>query len=167
VSDLKSSFVLGILLVLTIPSLAFMPCSSVAAISQSQAVSALDDAEGVVVFAYQAVLRAGESGANVSGLLVRLNDAGQLLTRARMAFGSGDFDSALELAVLCQERLSGFVADADALAEAAIRDRNLDFLVNMVGSFFGSVAVVCGGLVAWFYLDRKYGKLGVRSNESS
>ena len=159
-SALKSSFVLGILLVLTTLSFAFMPCSSVAAISQSEAVSALDDAEGAVVSAYQAVLKADAAGANVSGLLIRLNDAGQLLTRARMAYGSGDFDSALELAVLCQERLGGFVADADVLTEIAAKDRSLDFWVNVVGSIVGSVGVVCGSFIVWSYLDRRYGKIG-------
>ena len=135
-------------------------CSHAAAVSQSQAVSALENAENIVVSAYQAVSRADDVGANVSGLLVRLNEAGELLTSAHAAYDSGDFDRASELASLCQETLNGFVADADALTEVAFRDRYLDFMLNVGGSILGCVWVVCGGLLVWFYLDRKYGKTG-------
>jgi len=157
---LKSSLVLIILLFFTSLFLVTVPCSNAVAIGQSQAVSALDDAESAVVSAYQAVLKADEVGANVSGLLFQLNEAGELLTRAHVAYGLADFDSALELADLCQERLIGFVADADAVTEAAVRERSFDFLVNVIGSIVGSVGVVCGGLFVWFYLDRRYGKTG-------
>jgi hypothetical protein len=157
-SVLKGSLVLAALLFLIFSFLLAVPCSNAAANSQSQAVSALEDADSVVVSAYQVVSRADDAGANVTGLLDQLNEAGELLARAHAAYKSGDFDSALELADLCQERLNGFVADADALTEVAVRDGELDFLVNVVGSIAGSVCVVCGGVLIWFYLDRRYGE---------
>jgi len=158
--DLKPLFVLSMLLVMASLSPVLVSHVEADESNQSQAVSALADAEANVVSAYKAVLKADEAGANVSGLLVRLNEAGGLLTRAHAAYGLGDFDYALELANLCQERLSGFVAESDGLRETAIQDHYRDFFVNVVGSVLGAVGVVCGGLFVWFRLDRRYGKSG-------
>lgn len=155
----RSLLVLETLLVLTFLFLVFVPCSN-AATTQSQAVSALDDAEGAVVSAYSAVSKADAAGANVSDMLVRLNEAGDVLTRAQIAYGVGDYDSALELAVLCQEKLRGFVADADVLTGVAVRDSSLDFMANVMGPIVGSVGIVCLSLVAWVYLNRRHGKTG-------
>jgi hypothetical protein len=159
VVTLRSLLVLETLLVLTSLFLALMPCSN-AATSQSQAVSALDDAEGAVVSAYGAVSKADAAGANVSDMLIRLNEAGDFLSRAHIAYSIGDYDSAVELAVLCQEKLSGFVADADVLTGVAVRDGSLDFMANVVGPIVGSVGIVCLSLVAWVYLNRRHGKTG-------
>jgi hypothetical protein len=155
----RSLLVLETLLVLTSLFLALMPCSN-AATSQSQAVSALHDAEGAVVSAYVAVSKADAAGGNVSDLLVRLNVAGEVLTRAHIAYDVGDYDSALELSVLCQEKLNGFVADADALTGVAARNSSLNFMVNVIGSIAGSVGLVCLSFAAWVYLNRRYGKAG-------
>ena len=157
---LRTWFVLGMLLFLASLPLVVVPGIGIGEENQSQALSALAEGETAMVSGYQAVLKADDVGANVSGLMVRLNEAGELLTRAHAAYGLGDFDSALELANLCRERLVGFAADADALTEIAVRDQDLDFLVNVVGSIVGSVSVVYGGLFVWFYLDRRYRKTG-------
>jgi len=159
-SALKPSFVLVVLLVSAHLFFVSVSCAKANESDQSEAVSALATAEVAVVSAYEAVLKADEVGANVSGLLVRLNEAGELLTRAHLAYSLGDYDSALDLAVLCEERLGGFVAEADALRGAAIQDHYFDFLVNVVGSILGTIAVIFGGFVAWSYLNRKYAKTG-------
>jgi len=138
-------------------------CSASVTIAESsgdEATSALAIAEEAVVSAYQAVLGAEEAGANVTDLLVRLNEAGELLTRARTAYNVGDFDSALNLAVQSRQKLNGFISEADALEEAAISERYLDFLINVVGSIVGTVAVAFVGFVSWFFLKRKYEKTG-------
>jgi hypothetical protein len=150
----------GTLLVLTSLPLVIVPGVGVAEENQLQALSAMAEAEADVVSAYQAVANADAAGANVSDLMVRLNEAGDYLTRAHAAYARGDSDSALELANSCQEKLVGFVADADAFAEVAVRDNNLDFFVNVVCSIVGSVGVVCGGFFVWLYIDRKHGKNG-------
>ncbi len=133
---------------------------TIAESSEDEATSALARAEEAVVSAYQAVLETEGAGANVSDLLVRLNEAGGFLTRGRMAYDIGDFDSALDFAVHCQEKLNGFVVDADALREAAMQERYLDFMVNVVGSVMGAVGVVCVGFVSWSFLNRKHEKTG-------
>jgi len=123
---------------------------------KDEATSALAGAEGGVVSAYQAVLGAEGAGADVSGLLVRLNEAGELLTRARMAYKVDDFESALGFAVQCREKLNGFVVEANALRDTAVQERYLDFMFNVVGSVIGAVTVVCASFVSWFFLKRKY-----------
>jgi len=159
-SALKPSFIALMLLVSTSLLLVSVPCAQANVVDESEAVSALATAEAAVVSAYEGVAKADEVGANVSGLLVRLNEAGELLTRAHLAYRLGNFDSALDFAVLCEERLSGFTAEADALRGGAIQDRYWNFLVNVVGSILGTVAVIFGGFVAWSYLNRKYAETG-------
>jgi hypothetical protein len=156
-SNLKSSLVLLVLLVVVSQ---FLVAMAVAQTSEAQAASALVTSENAVVSAYQAVSKAEESGANVSSLLVRLNEAGWFLSRGRIAYESRDFDSAFEFATQSQEKLNGLVADADALSETAFYEHYLDFLVNVVGSVIGTVAVVCVSFFAWFLLKRKYEKAG-------
>lgn len=133
----------------------FFASVTIAESNEDEATSALVSAEGAVVSAYQAVLEAEGTGANVSGLLVRLNEAGEFLTRARMAYRMEDFDSALDFAVQSQQKLNGFAVEADALRGAAMQEHYLDFMVNVVGSVVGAVAVVCVGFVSWFFFEEK------------
>jgi hypothetical protein len=131
-----------------------------AQVSQDQAASALANADSAVTLSYQAALKAEDFGANVSSLLVRLNDAGGLLSRAHLAYNSGDFDSAQRLAAQSQEKLNGFVAEANALRETAIHEYYMDFIVNIIGSVLGAISIVCIGFFVWFLLKRKYEKAG-------
>jgi hypothetical protein len=156
-SILKFSSVLIILLVFASQ---FFVSVTKATVSESEAASALANAEEMVSSAYQAVSKAEESGANVSSLLVRLNEAGWFLARAQVAYNSGDFDSAQKFAAQSQDKLNGFVADANALKETAIKDCYLDFLVNVVGSVIGAISVVCVSFFLWFLLKRRYEKAG-------
>jgi hypothetical protein len=153
----KFSIALMLLLVLASQ---FLVSMTEATVSENEATSALTNAENTVNSAYQAASKAEESGANVSSLLVRLNEAGLLLNRAHMAFKSGDFDSTLTFATQSQEKLNGFVADADVLRENAIRDNYLDFMINVVGSIIGFAGTVCAGFLVWLFLKRKYEKIG-------
>jgi hypothetical protein len=157
VSASKSSLVLRSLLALTYLLLVCVPPSN-AATTQSQAASALSGAEGTVVSAYAAVSKADAAQANVTNLLVRLNEAGDALTHAHSAYRLGDYDSALEAAVLCQDKLEGFVTEADMLTEAALRDNSSDFLANVVGSIIWSLGIASLGLIVGVYLNLKYGK---------
>lgn len=117
-------------------------------------------AEESVISAYEAVLEAEQAGGNVTGLLGVMNEAGWLLSRAKLAYQIGDFESARASAVQSQDRLSGFVEEAEGLKGSALQQRFWDFMVNIVGSIVGTVAVVGGSLVAWFLLKRKFGKAG-------
>ena len=79
-----------------------------------------------------------------------------LQSQAELAFSNGDFDGAENYAVESQNKLAAFISDANALLFAAENQRNQDFLVNVVGSIGGTVAVLLGSFGLWSFLKNKY-----------
>jgi len=129
------------------------------AIDETDVRSAIATAEERIVVCYRAVADADKAGANTTALLAALNEAGELLSRANLAYKE-NLTRARLFALRSQEKLSGVVVEADDQKEAAMQERYWDFMVNVVGSIVGTVVVVCGGFVVWFFLKRKYGKAG-------
>jgi len=82
---------------------------------QESALAKISEAEDAVLSAYRAALEAERAGGNVSRLLVRLNEAGTLLSKAKHAYNVGDFNSAVSFANDSVSKLDGFVAEADRL----------------------------------------------------
>ena len=58
--------------------------------------------------------RQKSAGANISQLMIKLNNAGSLLSRSELAYSNGDFASASSLAVQSQNELAGFCFDANS-----------------------------------------------------
>jgi hypothetical protein len=131
------------------------------AVDKGQARSAMVQADQTIKDCYLAVAAADKAGGNVTDLLSTLQYAGMLLSKANLAFGKGDYDSAYNLAVQSKAKLEGFVADANLVKEAAEHSANIDFMINVVGSSVGTVAIMVGSLAVWFGLKRIYGKKGV------
>jgi hypothetical protein len=128
--------------------------------TEAEAGSALADAEQRVNVCYVAVADAEKAGGNVTTLLSTLDDAGMLLSKAHLAFQVGDFDSAYDLGVQSEARLDGFDSQANSLKDSAAHQHYLDFMINVVGSAAGTVAVVVAGFAVWFLLKRKYKQTG-------
>jgi len=124
--------------------------------SETDARSAVAEASQRVNTCYSAAADAAKAGANVTGLLVTLDDAGGLLSKAELALAKGEFDSASTLAHLSEERLVGFEEAAVGLRDSAVRAGFLDFALSVVGSAVGSIVVVLVGVTVWFYLKRRY-----------
>jgi len=168
-SGLKFSLVLMVFLVFASQ---FLISETFAEASKDVAASALTDAEGVVVSAYQVVLRAEEAGANVSGLLVRLNEAGGFLARARMAYDFGDFEEAASFAN--SSRNIGVEVDNAAveLKDSAFFERVQRMWFMMIGSIIGVILVFLGSFWVWRAFKHRYNrrvlmmKPEVSSNES-
>jgi len=120
------------------------------------AASAISRAEGVVVSAYEAVLEAEQAGAGVSGLLVRLDEAGELLAEAQVAFRLGDFDEAVVSADLCSEIGEGVKGEADELGVEARESRVMGIWLTLTGSLVGVDAVVLGSFWGWRVFKRRY-----------
>lgn len=125
--------------------------------------AAIGDAEGVIVECYGAVVEAEGAGANVTDLLAALNEAGWLLSRAHLAYETGNFSLAVSFAEQSRARLDGFVGGAEVLKKSAAETGYWDFMVNVVGSAVGAVAVVVGGFAVWNFLKRKYDRVEARS----
>jgi len=129
-------------------------------------VVALDiaEAEEVLGSAYGAVLEAEEAGANVSGLLGRLNVGGEYLAEAYVWIRLGVFENASRFAGLCREVVEDVKGEAFGLRDEAERLGEADFVVRMVGSAVGVVVVLIVGFVVWRVFRRHYHKkvLGLR-----
>jgi len=118
---------------------------------------AVASAESKVAECYNFALDAEQAGANVSELLRVLDEAGDLLSKAELAYGVGDYDGAGVYAAQCEGRLAGFEVQAQALRDSASWQRQLDLMVNVVGSAAGTVAVLVGGWLVWRFLKKRHG----------
>ena len=125
--------------------------------SETDARSAVAEASQRVNTCYSAAADAAKAGANVSDLLLTLNEAGGLLSKAELALAKGEFDSASTFAHLSEERLVGFEDVAVGLKDSASGFRTLDFAFGVVGSSVGAVLVVVLGFLLWPFLKKKYG----------
>jgi len=122
------------------------------------AASAIDGAEGVMVSAYEAVLDAEKAGANVSGLLARLNVAGEYLANAHVWYGLGDFDNATRFANLCYDVGEEVKNEAVELKNEAHGLWVTDLVVRMTGSIIGVVIIVFLSFMVWRAFKRRYHK---------
>ena len=124
--------------------------------SEADARLALAAAQSEITDCYTVASEAENAGANITGLLGNLSDAGALLSKANLAYINDDFNSSIKLALLTQARLNGFVEEANALRDAAKQRVYLGFMVNVVGSLVGAGAVIVGSFFLWYFLKRKY-----------
>jgi hypothetical protein len=123
--------------------------------TEAEAREAIEAAESEVLSGYNAVFEAEKAGANVSELLSVLNEAGWLLSKAKLAYNVTDFDSAVAYANECSSRLDGFLEQAENLKLDAEHAGYWDFMVNFVGSAVGAVCVVVGGFAIWTFLKKR------------
>jgi hypothetical protein len=132
------------------------------AANENDAKSAIYSAQQQLIRCYQTFADADKAGANKANAteLMRLqgilNKASVFLSKANLAFKSGDYDSAQNFATYCQQNLKGFVDAANSLKQSAEQHAYWDFMVNIIGSSVGAVSVVIGGFVVWTFLKRKY-----------
>jgi len=136
---------------------AFVFVSPVLAGSDQEAASSvLSAAEDAILGAYDAFTEAEQAGANVSGLLVRLNEAAGLLAEARMAFEDGNFDEATNFAGLSSEFTREAESEAGRLeVEASYVRFNRSWWFS-VGSVLGVLFVLIASFFSYRYFKRRY-----------
>jgi len=162
VSVLKFSLILVMFLVFASQSFVF---ATSAQIGQEEAASALANAEGTVVSAFQEVLKAEEAGANVSFLLARLNEAEEHLTQARIAYRLGDFDETARFSGLSREVGEQVQSDAIKLRDSALSESLQHIMFTMIASVAGVALITLGSLWVWHLLKKRYGNGGfLKSN---
>ena len=127
-----------------------------AASVEESTLSAVEGVEETVADAYGAVLEAERAGADVSGLLNRLNEAGGYLALARMCLRTGNLEGAVGNASLSVQALDGLADDADVLREEAVKESGERAWMAIGGSAVGVVAVVCGGWLGWRWFKKRY-----------
>jgi hypothetical protein len=130
---------------------------------QDAAGSALSSAKQQLVTCYLAAREAEAAGADVSTLTIELEGAGELFSRAELAYSAGDFEAAIDLASQSSLALNGFLQNADLVRFQAIRQANLDFWFSLVTTIVGSLVVIIGGFLVWWRLKKRFEGLGVDS----
>ena len=151
-SSLRSCFIMAVLFV-------FVACAFVFAAfaaDESSAASAVAGAEADVGSAYEAVLEAEQVGADVSALLVRLNDAGESLAEAEVAYRLGDFDESVRLADICSGISEEVTSEAYELRNSAGNENVQRMWFTMIGSVSGVTLVVLGSLWFWRFFKHRY-----------
>ncbi len=139
----------------------------VVAFAQGGGDEALTSARQRLIDGYYSARQAESAGANISSLTSRLNFAGDLLSRSQLAYSRSDFSGSQALASQCSQSLEGFVAEANALGNAATQKANFDFWVYFVGSIAGALAVILAGYMVWRVVKKRYSTIEVEATESS
>jgi len=154
--EMSASKPFQVLLILSVSILPIFAFMTLASNSEDIAVSAINSAEEVIALAYQGVLEAEMAGADVSGLLTRLNFAGEFLADARISYRLENFDGAVLSANRCYEEGEKVRVDADRLRDFAVEEWNQRFLWTMLWSILGVVVIVCASFLGWRIFKRRY-----------
>ena len=164
--DIPMFSVKRVLVVLICVVVVFAFVHVVAAATEDEAKSAINSAQQQLTTCYQAFAdadKAGASNANATALMRLqnvLNNSSVFLSKANLAFQNGNYTDAENYASLCQQGLTGFVDAANSLKQSAEHHAYWDFMVNIVGSSVGVVAVIVAGFLVWAFLERKYASAG-------
>ncbi len=130
--------------------------------SADDAALTITQAEETLASAYEAVLEAEQVGANVSGLLSRLNLGGDYLAEAYLWYHLGVSENASRFAGLCHEVGGDVRSDALELRDEAKRLGEADFVVKIYGSVVAVIVVVVLCSVVWLVFKRRYRKRVLR-----
>jgi hypothetical protein len=119
-------------------------------------------ADDAVTQAFIVVAEAQEAGANVSALLVKLNEANAILAEAHAAFRSGDNGTAGQKADQASDAVQGIVGDAEGLKRSAESDSQsrLVWMASLSSVGLSLLFVAC--LFGWRLFKRRYVKQALR-----
>jgi hypothetical protein len=118
--------------------------------------SSVGEADVAVRRAFNATLDAERAGANVSGLILRLNEAGTILGEAEIALRGGDSSEAAGKAVQCVEIAESVKGDADVLKASALDGARTVFWASLAFSVVGIAVFVVVLMLVWRWFKRGY-----------
>jgi len=122
----------------------------------TEAEAAIERAESLLASSYLAVLEAESAGANISSLLVQLNQGVELLAEARNFHRNDNFDQAVDFANKSYTVSTGVETEADELRDSAVFNRKQRLLVAFAESTFAIGVVIFGSLWCWRFFRKKY-----------
>lgn len=131
----------------------------VSAESRYEANASIQQAEESIYSAFEAVLEAEDAGANVSRLIVRLNEAASLLAEAEALFRNGKFGEVTELTDRSFDIAAEVKGEASILRVSALQSREFAFRVSLIGSSVGVLGFLFFMFLLWrwfkgFYIRR-------------
>ena len=125
------------------------------AVGAEEASAAVADADTALRGAFAAALDAESAGANVSGLIGWMNDAGVALTGARVALAAGNYSDAFSRAGECRDLANGVLSDAGVLKNDAAAQASRWWVTVLLG-VTGSVVFVVVLFLVWRRFKRYY-----------
>ncbi len=125
--------------------------------SQGSAQNAISSAKNSLAQCYNAIQQAESAGANVDSVMTMLNQAAGSLSKAELAYSSGDYATAYSAASQCQNQLGGLTSQASTLQQNAEATRNQNFVSTVLSLIF-SVSILCAGISAWITLNKRGGR---------
>jgi hypothetical protein len=125
--------------------------------SDDEARTAVANADQALRTAFESVQNAEKAGANVSGLMRRLNDAGVALTSAETALQMGNYSDSLNNAASCEILAESIASDAVKLEEESSLAGSWPLVTNLFVLPY-AVACVCVLvlLLVWSRFKRSY-----------
>jgi len=152
----KSASKLLVLLIILAFSASIFTTGILASNSEDTAATSIERAENALVSAYQAVLEAERVGMDVAALLTRLNEAGESLIKAQVAFTLRDFDEAIRSADLCYEVGEDVKSQAEELLLVAYSSSVMGNWLTVTGSLASVIVIVFGSFWGWHVFKRRY-----------
>ena len=114
-----------------------------------EASSSVGEADVAVRQAFNATLDAERAGANVSGLILRLNEAGTILGEAEIALGNGNSSEAAGKAGQCIGIAESVKGDADVLKASALDEAQTVFWTSLTFSVVSIAAFAVVLVLVW------------------
>jgi hypothetical protein len=121
-----------------------------------EASSSVGEADVAVRQAFNATLDAERAGANVSGLILRLNEAGTILGEAEIALKDGNSSEAASKAVQCIGIAESVKGDADVLKASALDEARTVFWASLTFSVVSIAVFVVVLMLVWRWFKRGY-----------
>jgi hypothetical protein len=122
--------------------------------SQGSAQNAISSAKNSLAQCYSAIQQAETAGANIGSLMTTLNQAAVSLSKAELAYSSGDYATAYSAASQCQSQLGGLIPQANTSQQNAEAARAQNFMFNLL-SLVLAFSVLCAGIGVWIILNKR------------
>ena len=144
-------------------------CGPLHASTSDEASSRITNADDALKLAFKRVLDAEEAGANVSSLTSDLNEAGESLAEADVAYRNGNLTGAAGLADRCSALAGTVSVEALALKDSALDDSQRAFGSTFIFSTVGAYAFVAALILSWFWFKRAHARklLGMKCEVAS
>lgn len=148
---------LGKAMLILLLSMMGLQLQSVCCVRGSDDASAsVQEAESAVSEAFKAVLKDEQAGANVSGLLTTLNEAGSLLAEAEMAYRNGDSGGAEAYANSAYTKAESAMAEASSLLGSSQTDAANTLLYSLVFSVSGALVFLALLFLVWTRFKKRH-----------
>lgn len=144
-------------------------CGPLHASTSEEASSKIASADDALKLAFKRALEAEGAGTNVSSLMSDLDEAGEFLAEAEMAYRNGNLTGAAGLADRCSALAGTVSVEALALKDSALADSQRAFQSTIIFSIGGTFAFVAVLVLSWFWFKRVHARklLGMKCEVAS